>query len=579
MLNKKWTSIVKRLDFAFQPIVNIKSGKLYAVEALLRNVKEAGWYHSIFALFDDAFHDGVLYQLDLELRQMAFSKFAKIEIQNIQLFYNLDNRLIYMPDFSYGNTSKILEQFNLDKKTICFELSERGSMQDPSAVTNMVNRYKQEGFDIAIDDFGTGIAGFQLLYYAEATFIKLDRFFIDNIHNDSKKRLFCSSIINMAHIMGIKVIAEGIETKEEYYTCKDIGADFLQGYLIQKPKIELEKIKTEYEEIKELFKMDKRNDTSNLVDKTKIQKIPSISIDTNLKNLFSYFKNHPTNSFVPVVDALDQLCGVIYEEDTKQFSYSPYGASLAKHDKSNEKLKTYIKDAISVEITWGVDKVLEIYNMNSQDSKGIFITKNNQYYGFINVNNLLSLSYNRNIEIASDQNPLTKLAGNKKIEEFLYHAFKHKKKDTFHIVYFDFNDFKPFNDMYGFRQGDRAILIFADILKKELSDDTFIAHIGGDDFFVGFENKDYMEVYTVINTIQQQFKTNVKVLYSKDDKQNGYIEIKDRFGVERKFHLLGVASAIVEISKETNKNNFDLALGSIKKDSKKIDTPLSITIL
>ncbi|MEA3497980.1 MAG: GGDEF domain-containing protein [Campylobacterota bacterium] len=579
MLNKKWKDVVNKLDFAFQPIVNIKTGKLYAVEALLRNVKEAGFYHSIFALFDDAYHDGILYQLDLELRQIAFSKFAKIDIPNIQLFYNLDNRLMYVPDFSYGNTSKILSKLDLNKKQICFELSERGTMQDPSAVTNMVNRYKQEGFDIAIDDFGTGIAGFQLLYYAEATFIKLDRFFIDNIHNDSKKRIFCSSIVNMAHIMGIKVIAEGIETKEEYYTCKDIGADLLQGYFIQKPKIDIDKIKSQYDDIKELYKKDKRHNSSNLIDEKKIEKILPLSIDTNLEDLFLYFKKNPTNSFVPIVDSVKQLCGVIYEEDIKQFSYSPFGVSLAKNDKTNEKLKTYIKEAISVEVTWGVDKVLEVYNMYQEDSKGIFVTKNNQYYGFINVNNLLSLSYNRNIEIASDQNPLTKLAGNKKIEQFLYNAFKHKKKDIFHIVYFDFNDFKPFNDMYGFRQGDRAILIFADILKKELSNDTFIAHIGGDDFFVGFKNKDYMEVYNAINTIQQQFKTNVKELYSKDDKQNGYIQTKDRFGVERKFKLLGVASAIVEISKKTNKNNFDLALGSIKKDSKKIDIPLATTIL
>ncbi len=186
MLNKKWQDILNKLDFAFQPIVNVKTGKLYAVEALLRNVKKAGLYHSIFSLFDDAYHDGVLYQLDLELRYIAFSKFALISIPNIQLFYNLDNRLAYVIDFSHGNTLKILDQLNLDKKQICFELSERGTMQDPSAITNMVNRYKQEGFDIAIDDFGTGIAGFQLLYYAEANFIKIDRFFIDNIHKDSK---------------------------------------------------------------------------------------------------------------------------------------------------------------------------------------------------------------------------------------------------------------------------------------------------------------------------------------------------------------------------------------------------------
>jgi len=579
MLQSKWNKIVSKLDFAFQPIVNVKSGKIYAVEALLRNVKEAGGFHSIFSLFDEAFHDGVLYQLDLELRQIAFKKFSKINIDNIQLFYNLDNRLLYMPDFSHGNTSRILEQLSIDKKSICFELSERGTMQDPSSVTTMVNRYKQEGFDIAIDDFGTGIAGFQLLYYAEANFIKLDRFFIQNIQSDSKKRLFCSSIINMAHIMGMKVIAEGIETAQEYYTCKDIGADLLQGYFIQKPKQEIEKIKPVYEEIKELFKKDKRNFSSNLVDKSKIEYIKPLYSDSSLHNLFIYFKENPTNSFVPIINRMEQLCGVIYEKDIKHVSYSQYGISLAKNDKSNEKLKKYINEAVSAEITWGVDKILEVYNMYFENSSGIFITKNNQYNGFINVNNLLSLSYNRNLEIAKDQNPLTKLPGNKKIEEFIEKAFANKNQTKYHIVYFDFNDFKPFNDHYGFRQGDRAILLFASILKKEIKNDNFIAHIGGDDFFIGFEEKECDEVYKVINYVQESFRSKAEELYSKEDRENQFIQTKDRFGTQRTFKLLAVASAIVEVSNHTNKDNFDHTLGAIKKSSKKIDTPLCVAIL
>jgi len=579
MLNDKWKDILTRLDFAFQPIVNVKSGKLYAVEALLRNVKEAGWYHSIFALFDDAYRDGVLYQLDLVLREMAFSKFAEINIPNIQLFYNLDNRLIYMPDVSYGDTSEILKKLNLERKQICFELSERGTMQDPSSITNMVNKYKQEGFDIAIDDFGTGIAGFQLLYHADSNFIKIDRFFIDNIHKDAKKRLFCSSIVNMAHIMGIKVIAEGVETKEEYFTCKDIGADLIQGYLIQKPTSDISEIKMTYNDTKAFNKKDKRKSKSNIIDKIKIDKIPSLNIGTNLNELFKFFKKYPTNSFAPIVDSIGQLSGVIYEEDIKQFSYSAYAISLAKNDKSNEKLKKYIKEVVPVEITWGVDKVLESYNMHASNKKGIFVTQNNKYYGFINLQNLLSLSYNRNLEIASDQNPLTKLSGNQKIEEFLSNSFQNKDENSFQIVYFDFNDFKPFNDAYGFRQGDRAILMFADILKKELDYDDFIAHIGGDDFFVGFKNKDFSLVYNLVAKIQQQFCSNTKDLYSKKDKEHNYIQTKDRFGIERKFKLLGVASAVVEITKKTNKDNFDLALGTIKKESKKIDTPLCVSIL
>ena len=577
MLDKKWSKIVSKVDFAFQPIVNVKSGKIFAVEALLRNFNEAGGFHSIFNLFDDAYHDGVLYQLDLELRHKALFKFSKLDIPNLQLFYNLDHRLMYMPDFSTGNTSLILEKLGLEKNSICFELSERGTLRDPSSITTMVNRYKQEGYDIAIDDFGTGIAGLQLLYYAESNFIKIDRFFINNIQSDAKKRLFCSSIINMAHIMGMRVIAEGIETKEEYYTCKDLGVDLLQGYLIQKPKTDLEKIKAKYNSVSQLFAEDRRFFTTNNLDKAKIEIIAPLLDSTSLHDLFLYFKEHSEHSFVPIVDNLNNLCGVIYEKDIKQISYSQFGIALAKNDNDNTKIKRFMKPIIFAEITWGVDKILEIYNMNKYNANGIYITKNNKYFGFLSVNNLLDISYNRNLEMAEDQNPLTKLPGNKRIEEYLLNAFK--KESTTYIVYFDFNDFKPFNDSYGFRQGDRAILLFSLLLKEVSSSKAFVAHIGGDDFFIGFTNSEYDIVFDIVSTLQSSFNDKVQELYTKEDQEKGFISAKDRFGVERRFNLLGIATAIVGLSSKIDKNNFDLMLGQIKKESKKVNTPLGVSIL
>lgn len=159
----------------------------------------------------------------------------------------------------------------------------------------MVTRYKQSNFKIAIDDFGTGVAGFQMLYYAEADYIKIDRFFIQNIQNDNKKRLFCSHIIKMAHIMGIIVIAEGIETKEEYFTCKEIEADFIQGYFIQKPQQKIKKILSKYTHIEELYKKDLRHSKSNMLDKTIITHINPLYIENlDFITVLSTLKNTKT---------------------------------------------------------------------------------------------------------------------------------------------------------------------------------------------------------------------------------------------------------------------------------------------
>ncbi|MEA1920585.1 MAG: EAL domain-containing protein [Campylobacterota bacterium] len=578
MLDNKWLAIVEKLDFAFQPIVHVKSGNLYALEALLRHTEEAGFY-SIFSCFDEAFHEGVLYQFDLALRKKAFKKFSSLSLNNTKLFYNLDNRLLYMPDFTHGNTLELLEEVALNKNDICFELSERGTLQDPMAVNNMVSRYKEAGFSIAIDDFGTGISGLQLLYYAESNYIKLDRFFINNIESDAKKRLFCSSIITMAHAMGMKIIAEGLESVEEYYTCKDLGVDFLQGYFIQKPQLKMKKILPSYEHIAKFYKKDKRLNFASLINKKNIDSIATLNKNATLIELFSYFKDNSANTFVPIVDDYNYFHGVIYEKDIKKISYSTYGHSLAANNTSKDAIKRYIKSVVSVDISLGIDKTLEIYNLNEETNIGIFITKENVYFGFVDVNTLLKIAFERNIEIAKDQNPLSKLPGNSKIEAFILEAIEHKNFQTYHLLYCDFNDFKPFNDTYGFRQGDRAIVMFAELIRGVMDKSSLNAHIGGDDFFIGYISKSFEEVYEQAHYLQNEFKKSASSLYNKEDRSKGYISAKDRFGVERNIELLSVSIAIVEVNNRDAQHSFDSIIGSIKKHSKKSDIPLGISIL
>jgi diguanylate cyclase (GGDEF)-like protein len=378
----------------------------------------------------------------------------------------------------------------------------------------------------------------------------------------------------MAHIMGMLVVAEGIETEKEFYTCKDIGADFIQGYLVQKPTTNHKDITSNYLNIITLINEDKRVSNS-FIDEEFIEEIPPLHINTSLYDLFVHFKEDTKNNFVPIIDEFENFLGIIYETDIKKISYSQYGLSLAQNKTFSSTLVKYIKPALNVEISWGIDKILETYNLNSKNSLGIFITQSGKYKGFINLNSLLTLSYKRNIEIATNQNPLTKLPGNNQIEKFIDKTLRKNQKTITHIIYFDFNDFKPFNDIYGFRQGDRAILIFSELLQKRYPKDAFIAHIGGDDFFVGLKNYDYKEVYHLTATVQEEFSNSAKNIYTKKDKENGFIVAKDRFNMERRFDLLSVSSAIIEINSKSNISNFDNTLNILKKASKGSKEPIS----
>ena len=569
-----WDEIIDKLDYAFQPIIYAQSGKLYAVEALLRNVQDIPNITTIDDLFDLVFSNDYLYEFDLLLREKAIKKFANINIPNLKLFYNLDNRIIYNKNYSSGNTQKILTKYNLSKDKIIFELSEKGTSIEQNALSTMLQRYKQSGYSIAIDDFGIGVSGLKLLYFSEANIIKIDRFFISNIDQDSKKKLFCYSIIDMAHIMGMQVIAEGVETQKEFYTCKDIGADFIQGFLVQKPTKNINEIKPIYNDISNLILDDKREDQNKFIDEQFIDKIEPLPVNSSLYDIILHFKKNTDHNFVPIIDEFRYFLGIIYESDIKKISYSQYGLSLAQNQNFSTTLLKYLKPALSVEMAWGIDKILEMYNLNFQNSLGIFITNSDKYLGFINLNSLLTMSYKRNIEIATNQSPLTKLPGNNQIEKFIANSFRNIQINTTHIIYFDFNDFKPFNDIYGFRQGDRAILIFSELLQKRYPKNSFIAHIGGDDFFVGLTDFTFEDVFELTLDIQNEFKYSAKNLYSNEDKELGYIVSKDRFGTTRNFNLLSVSCAIVEINCKSNILNFDDTLNIMKKESKSSKEPV-----
>jgi diguanylate cyclase (GGDEF)-like protein len=579
MRESKWDLILKMIRYDAQAIVDIKSGKTYAVELLLRDYDKVYNFYSIFNFFEEAYTNGVLYDISISLLQKALQAFSQSTFKQSKLFYNLDYRIVFMPNFSVPQIIDIVKQYNIDPKSIYFELSEKSTIQDIHAIQNATEYFLQGKINTVIDNFGTGLTGLQLLMYPKAPYIKFDRLFLNNIDKEPQKIILLKSLVTIAHLKNIKVIASCVENTEEYYVCKDVGIDLIQGFFIQKPKNNVKLIENQYNKIKELYKSDKREGLSNVIDKSKIEKIAPLSITATLDEIFSYLKNNNENNFVPIVDSTQQLVGVIYEKDIKKFSYSQFGMSLAKNANMDLKIKSMIKEVISAQITWSIDKILDIYNSSPLNKSGIFITKNNKYYGYLNLNNLLELSYKRNLQIAQDQNPLTKLPGNTLIEENIIQSLQEKSNDRKHLIYFDFNDFKPFNDYYGFRQGDRAILMFSEILKKNCNkENIFIGHIGGDDFFMKISKYDYEEVYKLVENIQKQFELEVSSLYNSKERDQGYIKTKDRFGELRKFSLLGVATAIIEINHNITKEAFDAILHIAKKTAKESKNPIGISL-
>jgi len=553
-LKQKWINYLKKLDIAFQPIVCIHSGNIYGVEALLRGVDKIG-FNSIADFFDTAYQENILYTLDLALREKVIGKFTCLKnYDKIKLFINIDNRLFAMHDFSRGNTQKLLEKFNLNKEMLCFEISEQHAISDAFMFEKVLTHYKNESFSIAVDDFGVGVSGFQMLYRSTPEFIKIDRFFIDSIHKDAKKKMLVKSIVQLSIQLGITVIAEGIETEKEVLVCKELGCHLAQGYFVQRPQVDINEILSCYEHITKAIHPHLGKNRQQI--KTYIEKIDPIIVTDSMDAVLERFKKS-RDPAIPIINSEGKPLGILDEEKLKSFISSPYGRSLLINETSKiPKIKKYVIPYAVVDINSNMNQIVECFS-NYKEAKGIIITRAMKYYGFLSASNIISIINERNLVSARDQNPLTRMPGNHHIDRYINEILVENRRAV--MSYFDLNNFKAYNDTYGFKQGDHVIQLFADILNKNLPDHFFKGHIGGDDFFAGVlvDDESIEGIVEKINFIINKFKQDVLQMYDKKDREEGYIVAKDREGKEKKFDLLSVSAVVICIYETSQNRSMD----------------------
>jgi diguanylate cyclase (GGDEF)-like protein len=241
---------------------------------------------------------------------------------------------------------------------------------------------------------------------------------------------------------------------------------------------------------------------------------------------------------------------------------------MSNNNVKKSKLKHIIEPCGTTEINCNMSTIIELFS-NNAESIGIILTSNSKYYGFLSARAIITIMNEQNLIYAREQNPLTKLPGNAMIEKYLSEV---SSNNAFYILcYFDLDNFKAFNDVYGFRNGDRAIQLFADILKKSLPSQFFKAHIGGDDFFAAIECKEQEEQTHIdkIYKVVKKFSDDARELYSKEDKEKGYIVSNDREGNKKEFSLLSTSASILIVRGITKKRSIE-TLNQIFSFQKKV---------
>lgn len=258
--------------------------------------------------------------------------------------------------------------------------------------------------------------------------------------------------------------------------------------------------------------------------------------------MFDWFRRHKNRTFFPVVNEAMEPLGIVREEDLKDFTYSRYGKELLSNTSFRKSLIDFLTPTPVADIRDEAEQILEKFTLN-QNREGIILVENTRYVGLLTASSMLRIINEKHLAMARDQNPLSKLPGNNRVTAYVNKALSQTHCQTI-LVYIDFDNFKPFNDTYGFRQGDRAILLFAELMQKVfVSGEPFLGHVGGDDFFVGIQGADVEHVHGLLKKLRTEFRHQAETFYDKDARDAGGILAKDRFGRIQKFELLSISCA------------------------------------
>ena len=220
------------ITMAFQPIVDVETGRTFAFEALVRGSQGESAAEVLAKVTPQN-----RYGFDQQCRVAAIegAVAAGILATEAKLSINFLPNAVYSPVACIQLTLKTASATGFPTDRLIFEFTEHEEMADTGHVGNIVDSYRKMGFGTAIDDFGAGYAGLGLLAKFQPDFIKLDMELIRAIDSSMPRRLIVESVIRMCCKFGIVVMAEGVETAAEYYTLRKLGIRYMQGYLIARP--------------------------------------------------------------------------------------------------------------------------------------------------------------------------------------------------------------------------------------------------------------------------------------------------------------------------------------------------------
>jgi len=526
----------------FQPIVSLQHQQVFAYEALIRG-PSASPLHSPINLFNTASRHGLLAELDLLCRETVIRRYGELGLTG-RLFINTSPAALLQNDYPHGLTLQYLQDAGLSPEQVVIELTEQYPIDDYDLMRKATRHYREMGFSIAIDDLGAGYSGLRTWSELKPDFVKLDRHFLQNIHEDRQKRQFVQSMLDIAQSIGCQVIGEGVEIRQEYLAAQSLDMQFAQGYYFGRPSRQPQPTVDDdlFAQRQTTHLVSAGRPRANTLVGSLLTELTPLRLTDNVELVAERFQKSLKLTALPVVDDANRVKGMVWRDEFMTLYASRYGRELHGRKAIQSFMDT---SPLVVETSLPLKKLsYQITSQQTQQQHSVFvITESDRYRGIGSLMDLLRQITDMQITMARHANPLSGLPGNVPLSEQTRDSIEQDRDVT--ICYVDLDNFKPYNDIYGYSKGDQVISLTARTLTDHINTDIdFIGHVGGDDFIILFESADWRQrckqILAAFEALHPQFY-NLRHLQQKG------IHAVDRHGRETFYPLLSLSIGAVRL--------------------------------
>ena len=519
----------------FQPIVSLQGGSVYAHEALIR-----GPVGTLFefpdAMLLAAAQEELGFEFETACAEAALRRWGRLRDPG-RVFVNISAAVLVrlLQDRGRAALSDLVHSFGVAPRMLVLELTEHERVTDMDHLAQVADEVRLAGVSLALDDFGDGRSSLRLWSQIRPDVVKIDKYFIRDLSQHADKLKTVQALQQIASIFNTALVAEGIETAEDLRVLRDLGISYGQGYFLGRPEAEpreealAQALLVMRDRRVAVLPQSGRAAQAGFLRGVSVTMAPTLRPNSSNEDAAALFHARPDLHALAVVDEQRPLAIISRAAFLNEYTKPYYRELWGK--------KTCMKNANDqprlIERDHNVDELVGILTSEDQRylTEGFIVVDNGRYVGLGTGDQLVRSVTETRIEAARHANPLTFLPGNIPISQHIERLLD--SGCEFVSCYADLNNFKPFNDQYGYWRGDEMIRLVAKLALTHcdpLCD--FVGHVGGDDFILLYQSANWK---TQCESLVRTFASRALELFDEKALADGGITAEDRHGVTRFF--------------------------------------------